>query len=267
MLSQEGTSGLSSLMSGIGEVTWILPFQDGLQPWLPGFVWFLLGLVLIFALPLDFHGRFRVVRSMYLASDSLRKLRSSIHRVVWSRRQPLASVGAVLSLLDGPTRCDPAFCVIWFRFRLLRKYLALWPTEVGRVYRLLEMVSEGCPGHGPIHLLSASAAEVGFTWDPVDLGWSRPGLPLLSNLAGPIQHLKAAILDAWRKKVAAGLCGREGSRGGPLLDVRGSLQLLNSSHVRERDEALLRSVMVGGVWEWFLAGSSSESGCSLSVLW
>ena len=69
---------------------------------------------MIFALPLDFHGRVRVVRSMYLpaalhgieasllASDSLRKLRSSIHRVVWSRRQPLASVGAVLGLLDGP---------------------------------------------------------------------------------------------------------------------------------------------------------------------
>ena len=57
-------------------------------------------LVLIYALPLDFHGRIRVVRSMclpvalhgieasLLASDSLRKLRSSIHRVVWSRRQP-----------------------------------------------------------------------------------------------------------------------------------------------------------------------------------
>ena len=86
-------------------------------------------LVLIFALPLDFHGRVPVVRSMYLpaalhgieasllASDSLRKLRSSIHRVVWSRRQPLASVGAVLSLLGGPTGCDPAFCVVWFRFR------------------------------------------------------------------------------------------------------------------------------------------------------
>ena len=29
------------------------------------------------------------------------------------------------------------------------------------------------------------------------------------------------------------------------MDVRGSLQLPNSSHVRERDKALLRSVMVG----------------------
>ena len=49
-------------------------------------------LILIFALPLDFHGRIRVVRSMYipaalhgieaslLASDSLRKLRSAICR-------------------------------------------------------------------------------------------------------------------------------------------------------------------------------------------
>ena len=131
-------------------------------------------MVLIFALPLDFHGRVRVVRSMYLpaalngieaswlASDSLRKLRSSIHWMVWSRRQPLACVGAVLSLLDGSTGCDLAFCVAWFRFRLLRRHLALWPTEIGRVYRLLEMVSEGSPGHGPIHLLSASAAEIGF---------------------------------------------------------------------------------------------------------
>ena len=41
---------------------------------------------------------------------------------------------------------------------------------------------------------------------------------------------------------------------GPLLDVHGSLQLLNSSHVRERGEALHRSIMVGGVWNGFLLG-------------
>ena len=113
-------------------------------------------LALVFVLLLDFHGRVRVVRSMFLpaalhgidasllASESLRRLRSVVRRVVWSRRQLLASVGAVLSLLDGPTGCDPAFCVVWFRFRLRRRYFALWPTEVGRVYRLLAMVREGC---------------------------------------------------------------------------------------------------------------------------
>ena len=37
-----------------------------------------------------------------------------------------------------------------------------------------------------------------------------------------------------------------------MLDVHGSLQLLNSSHVRDRDKGLLRSIMVGGVWNGFL---------------
>ena len=156
-------------------------------------------LVLLLVLPLDFHDRVRVVWSMYLpaslhgieasllASDSLRKLRSSVCGAVWSRRQPLANVGAVLSLLDGPTGCDPCFCVVWFRFRLLRRYLALWPAEVGRICRILGMIGEGCPGHGPLHLLSASAAEIGFFWDPDILAWVRPGLPPLSSLAGPVQ--------------------------------------------------------------------------------
>ena len=129
---------------------------------------------------------------------------------------------------------------------MLGRYLALWPAEVGRIYRLLEMVRDGCPGHGPIHLLSNSAAEIGFQWDPVALAWVRPGLPMLDNLAGPIQDFRSAILDAWRNKVAVDLCGRKGFCGGPLLDIHGSLQLLNSSHVRERDKGLLRSVMVGG---------------------
>ena len=178
-------------------------------------------LVLI-SLPLDFHGRIRVVRSMYLpaalhgieasllASDSLRKLRSSLHRVG----------GMVSSSALGKCWMRPVgvtlLCVVWFRFRLLRRYLALWPSQVGRAYRLLEMVSEGSPGHGPIHLLSASAAEIGFRLDPLRMGRSRPGLPLLSNLAGPVQHFKTAIIDSWRNKVAADLCCREGFRSGPF---------------------------------------------------
>ena len=39
-------------------------------------------------------------------------------RAVWSRKQPLASSGAVLGFLDGPHGCDPSFCIVWFRFRL-----------------------------------------------------------------------------------------------------------------------------------------------------
>ena len=38
------------------------------------------------------------------------------------------------------------------------------------------------------------------------------------------------------------------------MDIHGSLQFLNSSHVKERDKALLRSIMVGCVWNGFLLG-------------
>ena len=58
-------------------------------------------LVLIFVLPLDFHGRLRVIKTMFipgalrgievsfLADSSLRKLRAAVFRVVWSGRRCL----------------------------------------------------------------------------------------------------------------------------------------------------------------------------------
>ena len=223
-------------------------------------------LLVIFALPVPFHGRMVVLRNMFipgslhgieasfLAESSVRKLRAAFGKVCWSSRQPLAHVGAVLSLLDGPVGCDPAFCVVWFRFRLMRRYLAYRPEEVSRVYRLLSAASEGCSGHGPVHLLLESAAEIGFSWCSQVFGWVRPGLPVLDMVAGPIQHFRSAILDAWRHRVSMDLCSRKGFRGGPFLDVSGTLQLLNSDHVRERDKALLRGVLVGGVWNGFLLG-------------
>ena len=129
----------------------------------------------IFALHLDFHGRVRVVRSMYLsaalhgieasllASDSLRKLRSSIHSVVSSHRQPLAIVGAVLSLTDGPTGCYPAFCVVWFRFRLLRRYLALWTSQFVVLIVFLRWLVKVAL----IMVLSISSLLVLLRWDKV----------------------------------------------------------------------------------------------------
>ena len=82
------------------------------------------------------------------------------------------------------------------------------------------------------------------------LAWERPGLPVLSNFAGPIEHFRAAVLEAWKNKVSADLC--DGFRGGLFLDIPGTLQLLNSGHVPERDKALLRGVLAGGVWNDFL---------------
>ena len=126
--------------------------------------------------------------------------------------------------------------IVWFGFASVcfGGILLVVFSEVGRVYRLLDMVREVCPGHGPIHLLVAGASGIGFHWDPHVPGWLNPGLPGLSNLAGPIQHYNSAILDAWRDKVSTYLCAREGFGGRPPLDVASTLQLLNSSHVRER---------------------------------
>ena len=159
-----------------------------------------------------------------------------------------------LSLLDGPTGCDPANCIVWFRFRLLRRPLAYRPKEVARVYQMIHSASEGCPCHGPVHLLVESAAEVGFHWGPDVLGWERPGLPVHSNFAGPVQHFRAAILEAWRHKVSTASCARKGFRRRLLQYFSGTSQLFNSSHVRERDKALLWSVLVGCVWNGFLLG-------------
>ena len=70
-------------------------------------------------------------------------------------------------------------------------------------------------------------------------------------MAGPLEHLKTAILDAWREKVSGELCERKCFGVPPLLDFGGSMHLLNSSHFREREKALLWGILVGGVWNRF----------------
>ena len=65
--------------------------------------------------------------------------------------------------------------------------------------RLIGSFSGGAPGHGPVHLLLRSAARLGV------LEWDRAGLLVLSLLARPIQHFRAAILDGWRNCVSADL--------------------------------------------------------------
>ena len=91
---------------GILGVISILLFMVGPLPWLLGYVLSFFRLVLVFALPLDFHGRLRVLRSMFLpgalhgieasflAGTSMRKLRAAFFGVLWSCRQPFANIGA-----------------------------------------------------------------------------------------------------------------------------------------------------------------------------
>ena len=75
---------------------------------------------------------------------------------------------------------------------------------------MLDLISRGAQGHGPVHLLLSSAAELGFACDGDERGWVRPSLPPLRMMIGPIQHFYSSILEAWRCRVLAKLAEREG---------------------------------------------------------
>ena len=46
--------------------------------------------------------------------------------------------------------------------------------------------------------------------------------------------------------------------GREFADFQGSLQLLTSSHLWERDELLLRALLCGSVWNGFLLGLAKK---------
>ena len=150
---------------------------------------------------------------------------------------------------------------------MMRMYLAYCPEEEPRIFRMLDLISRGAQGHGPVHLLLTSAAEIGFAWDSGEKGWIRVSLPPLRMMTGPIQHFRNAILDAWHFSCFfPKLSERKGFWGVEFADLKGSLQLLGSTHLRERDKMLLRAIMCGGVWNGFLLGKAKKEGRSLSFL-
>ena len=180
------------------------------------------GVAAVGALPLGFQVKLGLVRGKYLpaglhaakasyvSSSSTSAFRAAIVRAVWSSKQPLANAPAILNLLDGPVDVDPTFYVVWSRFRMMRRYLAYCPEEEPRIFRMLDLISRGAQGHGPVHLLLISAAEIGFAWDGDEKGWVRVSLPPLRMMTGPIQHFRAAILEAWLFHVLSKLSERKG---------------------------------------------------------
>ena len=85
-----------------------------------------------------------------MSASSLGAFRAAIVWAVWSGKLPLANTPAVLNLLDGPVCVDPALHIIWVRFRMMRRYLAYCPDEEPSIFRVLDLISRGAPGHGPI---------------------------------------------------------------------------------------------------------------------
>ena len=110
-------------------------------------------LLLFWSLPLRLSSKLRILRTKFLPGALhtiegsrisfwlLQRLRTAFVAAVGSRKMPLAHVGAVLLLLDGPPGCDPGFYVVWCRFRLLRGYLAFYPLEAPRLCNLLGLAA------------------------------------------------------------------------------------------------------------------------------
>ena len=181
----------------------------------------------------------------HVSASSLCKLRTAFVHAVWSGRLSLAYHGAVLSLLDGPLECDPAYHIELCRFHLMRRFVAYNPgvADLGRVFRLLGEVVAGTFGHGPVHLPVQSAGANGLSWDLVPCVSVRPGPPFLCHTASPYPYFKSAISNAWAAKVALELGSRAGFRWGPFLDLR-DLNVSYTSHVSDRDKGLWRGIML-----------------------
>ena len=148
------------------------------------------------ALPLGFQVKLVLVRGKWLLAGFLGAGASNVFS---------SSTGAfrvLLSVLCGPPRClllllpvgvDPAFNIVWSRFRMIRRYFVYCPEEEPRIFRMLDLMSWGVQGHDPVHLLFISAVELVFVWDGAEKGWVR--VSLLPQL------FYSFIWDAWRFSV------------------------------------------------------------------
>ena len=167
------------------------------------------GLLQLVLHPLGFQFKLRLVRGKYLpgglhaaeasyvSSSSISAFRAAIVRAVWSSEMPLANALAFLFFLDGPAGVDPAFHIVLAWFRMMRRFLACCPEEEPWIFRILDLISRCAQGHGPVHLLLISAAELGFAWDGEEKGWVRVSLPPLRMMSGPVHHFYSSILHAW----------------------------------------------------------------------
>ena len=94
------------------------------------------GVAAVGVLPLGFQVKLGLVRGKYLlaglhaaeasyvSSSLISAFRAAIVRAVWSSMMPLANAIAFFTFLLGLVGIDPAFHIVWARFRMMRRYLA-----------------------------------------------------------------------------------------------------------------------------------------------
>ena len=136
------------------------------------------------------------VEASYVSS-STGAFRAAFARSVWSSKMPFADTRLLLTHMNQV----PHDAQVSGPYR---------PDEVPRIFRMVYLIAHGADGHGRVHLLLVSAAEIGFVWDGAERGWIRSSLLPFWMLSGPIQHFKSALFDAWQLKVGAQLADSKG---------------------------------------------------------
>ena len=234
------------------------------------------GVATVGALPLGFKVKLGLVGGKYIpaglhaaeascvSSSSLSAIRAAIVREVWSSKMPLANTLAVPNLLDGPAGVDPAFHIVWNRFRMMRRYLAYFPDEEPKIFMMLDLISRGAPCHGPVQLLLIHAAELGFAWDGDDKRWVRPSLPPLEDVGWSYPTFLFFHLGY---NVFVKLSESEGFRSVQVAVSEESLQLPFSSRLSERDKNVVKSHVVWWGLERIPSWSGQEGRRSLSIFW
>ena len=127
-----------------------------------------------------------------MSASSLSAIRAAVVRSVQSSKMPRANSPVVLNLLDGPVGVDPAFQIVWTRFRLVRRYQAHRPFEAPRIFRMLDLVA-----HGPVDMrLCTCFLFLLRRWGLSRMESSKVGFVLLflplGCLRRPIQHIQSA---------------------------------------------------------------------------
>ena len=95
-----------------------------------------------------------------------------------STKMPLANTLALLNLLDGPVGVDPAFHIIWARFRMMRRFLAYCPEDEPRIFRMLDLIL----GELRVMVLFIFYIPLLLSWDLLGMvmrgvGFGSPSLP------------------------------------------------------------------------------------------
>ena len=118
----------------------------------------MLGMVRSKYLPRGLHGCVGAISVSALSS-----FRSAVARAVLSKKLTMTNTPALLCLLDGPWGSDPAFFIIWSRFRQLRRFLSYRPLKEDRIFGSWIMPLLGPLGTGPsISLLSLLKKRLAF---------------------------------------------------------------------------------------------------------